>query len=48
MSPKAFVDNGYSSGQEFCRYYLSSPEFTVRTLRSLLSSTPSGAKKIVV
>jgi hypothetical protein len=36
MSIQAFVDNGYSQGSEYCRQFLSSPEFKQKTLLSIL------------
>lgn len=44
MSINAFVDNGYTPGEEFCEKFLSSSEFTVETLR-LISSGTSRLKK---
>ena len=39
MSINAFVDNGYTPGEEFCEKFLSSSEFTVETLRFISSGT---------
>jgi hypothetical protein len=39
MSINAFVDNGYAPGREFCEKFLSSSEFTVETLRLILSGS---------
>ncbi|AFZ58730.1 hypothetical protein H6G54_20680 [Anabaena cylindrica FACHB-243] len=44
MSINAFVDNGYTPGKDFCEKFLSSTEFTVETLRLILSGT-SNLKK---
>lgn len=44
MSINAFVDNNYPPGKEFCVKFLSSPEFKVETLRTLISSTKSQRK----
>jgi hypothetical protein len=37
MSIKAFVDNGYPEGREYCIEFLSSPEFKKETLLKLMS-----------
>ena len=42
MSIQAFVDNGYSQGSEYCRQFLSSPEFKQKTLLSILGYGSSG------
>ncbi|MBG1270177.1 hypothetical protein [Nostoc sp. WHI] len=39
MSIKVFVDHGFPPGKEFCVQFLSSNEFTVETLRLILSGT---------
>lgn len=45
MSINAFVDNNYPPGRQFCVKFLSSPEFKVETLRTLISSTKSQRKQ---
>lgn len=45
MDINAFVDNGFSPGREFCVKFLSSKEFTVETLRKLISSGTSHRRK---
>lgn len=45
MSANAFVDRGFSSGDEFCLRFLSSPEFNIKTLRRLAPSAPGQQKK---
>lgn len=45
MSINAFVDNNFPPGREFCVKFLSSPEFKVETLRTLISSTKSQRKE---
>ncbi|MDM3848845.1 MAG: hypothetical protein PT119_02380 [Aphanizomenon gracile PMC627.10] len=37
MTIDAFVDNGHTPGREFSEQFLLSPEFTVETLKPILS-----------
>lgn len=39
MSINAFVDHGFTPGEEFCVQFLSSNEFTVKTLRFISLET---------
>ncbi|NTW19276.1 MAG: hypothetical protein HGA42_06540 [Nostocales cyanobacterium W4_Combined_metabat2_030] len=39
MTIDAFVDNGHTPGREFSEQFLLSPEFTVETLKSILSGS---------
>ncbi len=45
MDINAFVDHGFSPGREFCVKFMSSKEFTVETLRKLISSGTSHRRK---
>lgn len=39
MTIDAFVDNGHTPGREFSEQFLLSPEFTVETLKPILSGS---------
>ncbi|MDD1413998.1 hypothetical protein MEN41_04810 [Dolichospermum sp. ST_con] len=39
MTIDAFVDNGYTPGREFSEQLLLSPEFTIQSLKPILSGS---------
>lgn len=45
MNPKVFIDNDYPEGKQFCEKFLSSPDFTVQTLKTLTKTSSSDKKE---